>query len=281
MTTCLRWINTFIFLTCCCSERQCWLSKAETGRRVPVLVQPSIGEAKADRKKRSDQKSPGRGRVSRGVCAPIWLISVVCPTEPDRRGEGGGPAGVGSRSELTGGGRGGHRAVEVIFFRPLRCAREEQPTGSRTVATFLLSAEYVAAIAPWRRRTQKNRLFNKPEKKKRFYGCPEVHLDQVWRFLSVQGVFGQLVSAGHPGVSEDLTRSQSPMGVHMQHLRHQILMGEETFSKPAVLPCFTVKTRFFSSPLLQRKRSSSTRLSGRTSRCRSGSESPPECPLGR
>lgn len=60
-----------------------------------------------------------------------------------------GPAEVRSRSELTGGGRkeggggerGGHRAVEVIFFNPRRWARVEQPTGSRTGGTFLLRAE--------------------------------------------------------------------------------------------------------------------------------------------
>lgn len=88
----------------------------------------------------------------------------------------------------------------------------------------------------------------------RFYGCPEGHLDQVWRFLSVQGVFGQLVSAGHPGVSEDLPRSQPPVGVHMQHLGHQILVGEETFSKPGVLPRFAAKPRFCSHLCFSRNR---------------------------
>ena len=47
----------------------------------------------------------------------------------------------------------GHRAVEVIFFIPLRWARVEQPTGSRIGGMFLLSAEYVAAIAPCSRKT--------------------------------------------------------------------------------------------------------------------------------
>lgn len=54
----------------------------------------------------------------------------------------------GRRGGLTGvdvGGGGGvaegHRAVEVIFFIPLRWARVEQPTGSRIGGMFLLRAE--------------------------------------------------------------------------------------------------------------------------------------------
>ena len=53
------------------------------------------------------------------------------------------------------------------------------------------------------------------------------HLDQVRRVLSVEGVLGQLVSVRHPGVSEDLTRRQPPVGVDVQHLRHQILRRSE------------------------------------------------------
>lgn len=53
-----------------------------------------------------------------------------------RRGKGG-PAEV----RVEGGEVKGHRAVEVIFFIPLRWARVEQPTGSRTGGTFLLRAE--------------------------------------------------------------------------------------------------------------------------------------------
>lgn len=52
--------------------------------------------------------------------------------------------GGGFRGTEVGGGGGvaeGHRAVEVIFFIPLRWARVEQPTGSRTGGTFLLRAE--------------------------------------------------------------------------------------------------------------------------------------------
>lgn len=62
--------------------------------------------------------------------------------------EGGGRESGGGQIEVRveggwGEGEGveGHRAVEVIFFIPLRWASVEQPTGSRTVATFLFRAE--------------------------------------------------------------------------------------------------------------------------------------------
>lgn len=54
-------------------------------------------------------------------------------------------------------------------------------------------------------------------------GWMDGYLDEVWCILSVQGVFGQLVSVHHPGMSEDLSRRQSPMRIYMQHLGHQIL----------------------------------------------------------
>lgn len=84
----------------------------------------------------------------------MFLFGVSTSAEslsPDPRG--GGPTGA----EVAGGGgvAQGHRAVEVIFFKPLRWARVEQPTGSRIGGTFLLRAEYVAAIAPWSRRIQR------------------------------------------------------------------------------------------------------------------------------
>lgn len=53
------------------------------------------------------------------------------------------------------------------------------------------------------------------------------HLDQVRCVLSVQGVFGQLVSVRHPGVTEDLSSCQPPVRVDVQHLGHQVLRGEE------------------------------------------------------
>lgn len=49
------------------------------------------------------------------------------------------------------------------------------------------------------------------------------HLDQVWGILSVQGVFGELVSVRHPGVSKDLSSRQPPMRVDVQHPGHQVL----------------------------------------------------------
>lgn len=49
------------------------------------------------------------------------------------------------------------------------------------------------------------------------------HLDQVWGILPVQGVFGQLVSVRHPGVSNHLSSCQPSVRVHVQHLGHQVL----------------------------------------------------------
>lgn len=43
------------------------------------------------------------------------------------------------------------------------------------------------------------------------------HLDQMWGILSVQGVFGELVSVRHPGVSKDLSSRQPPVRVDVQH----------------------------------------------------------------
>lgn len=43
-----------------------------------------------------------------------------------------------------------HRAVEVIFLIPLRWARVERPTGSKTGDWLRFKAEYVAAMAPWK-----------------------------------------------------------------------------------------------------------------------------------
>lgn len=66
-----------------------------------------------------------------GLCVPIWRYSgflVPWVVRPDQRSE--------LRGEVK-----GHRAVEVIFFIPLRWARVEQPTGSRTGGTLLLRAE--------------------------------------------------------------------------------------------------------------------------------------------
>lgn len=75
----------------------------------------------------------------------MFLFGVGGPRlGPDHK-EGGGATGF----EVGGGEAEGHRAVEVIFFMPLRWASVEQPTGSRMGGTFLLRAEYVAAMAPW------------------------------------------------------------------------------------------------------------------------------------
>lgn len=49
------------------------------------------------------------------------------------------------------------------------------------------------------------------------------HLDQMWGILSVQGVFGELVSVRHPGVSKDLSSRQPPVRVDVQHPGHQVL----------------------------------------------------------
>lgn len=81
----------------------------------------------------------GWSQCSYLVLAVPVFISRVPVTGPDHKEEGVGPTGV----EVGGGGgvAEGHRAVEVIFFRPLRWARVEQPTGSRIGGTFLLRAE--------------------------------------------------------------------------------------------------------------------------------------------
>lgn len=96
------------------------------------------------------RKNPLRCRAVGGLCFCLALAalrsisSLSDRTGLDRTGEGaggvrGGPAAIRSRSELT--GIGSQRAVEVIFFTPLRWARVEHPTGSRTGGTFLFRAE--------------------------------------------------------------------------------------------------------------------------------------------
>lgn len=49
------------------------------------------------------------------------------------------------------------------------------------------------------------------------------HLDQVWGILSVEGIFGQLVSVCHPGVSQHLSSRQPSVRVYVQHLGNQVL----------------------------------------------------------
>lgn len=70
------------------------------------------------------------------IAIPVFISRV--PVTGHKEG-GAGPTGV----EVGDGGgvAEGHRAVEVIFFIPLRWARVEQPTGSRIGGTFLLRAE--------------------------------------------------------------------------------------------------------------------------------------------
>lgn len=58
------------------------------------------------------------------------------------------------------------------------------------------------------------------------------HLDEVRGVVSVEGVFGQLVSVGHPGVSEDLTGRQPLVGINVQHLRHQVLRIQRSKVRP-------------------------------------------------
>lgn len=68
-----------------------------------------------------------------------YLVLAGVPVTGPSQGGGGG----GTGAEVGGGGgvAEGHRAVEVIFFIPLRWASVEQPTGSRIGGTFLLRAE--------------------------------------------------------------------------------------------------------------------------------------------
>lgn len=164
--------STFIFLTRSVSGpvRQRWLSEAETlqedsapaaGKsyspvrlsitRLKLRVYSNTAEENQSRE--SDKVQGRRGGGQRwSVCSYLVLavprsISSLSHRTTLERGNGrGGPVEVRTRSELTGRGDGGgrvkdHRAVEVIFLTPLRWARVEQPTGSRTGGTFLLRAE--------------------------------------------------------------------------------------------------------------------------------------------
>lgn len=95
----------------------------KTGERGGVLVQNQSESVKV------------QGR-QRGGTVPIWceqfFLGSVSSLSVCAAGAGQSRGG----SEVK-----GHRAVEVTFFMPRRCASVEQPTGSRTGGTFRFSAE--------------------------------------------------------------------------------------------------------------------------------------------